>query len=224
MFDFLMTHILKSFINLFKQTRSTRSISSAPYKDFSQVYNIGGDFKDDFYTNLQKTIVWTEKIIDLIDDSCEIDYSKVLRTTNPIYDGKPFYKFSDNGYGFASAPEIGFDYKTVLTDALSIRPATMLPQTNLNNMGKILKFEIDVTTHDGAPSSVSGFVDESDIPPIDTWFYITKKYLYCWIPTIFTGKMQDVIDVEILGSYHWLEEINPEVNRQILARLQQNGK
>jgi hypothetical protein len=87
-------------------------------------------------------------------------------------------------------------------------------------MGKILLFSIDRTTHDGAPCNVSeGFVDESDIPPIDTWFYITKSYLYCWIPTLFVEKMQSAIDVEILDSYAWLENSNPGLNTRILSMI-----
>jgi hypothetical protein len=35
--------------------------------------------------------------------------------------------------------------------------------------------------------------------------------------------MQEAIDVEILGSYNWLEEIDPELNRQIFDRLRQSG-
>jgi len=73
-------------------------------------------------------------------------------------------------------------------------------------LGKVLRFEI-------------GFVDDSDIPPIDTWFYVTKKYLYCWIPTLFLDKMQDAIDVEILNSYEWLEKVDPALNIEMEKKI-----
>jgi hypothetical protein len=191
--------------------------------NYSAIYNRDENFKDDFYLNLKKTILWTETIIRKIEHTSNINYSTVLRTTNPPYEGKPFYKFDDTLYNYPSTPEIGFNYLSVLNDALALRPDTILPKGNLDELGKILKFEIDLTTHDGAACAESGFVDESDIPPIDTWFYITTKYLYCWIPTMFIEKMQEAIDVEMFGSYSWLEEVRPELNHHIFHFLKQSG-
>jgi|GEM_PF-1340859 len=186
------------------------------------LYNEPGDiYKDTFYSNLVKTIAWTEKIIAAIPDQSAIDYLRVLRSTNPVYNGRPFYSYgAESRYGYAATPEIYFDYSLVLNEALLIRHDTIGAMDEPANYGKILVFEIDVTTHDGVPIVVSdGFVDESDIPPIDTWFFITKQYLYCWIPTLFIAKMQLAIDVEMFGSYGWLELVNPSLNEQLLDRL-----
>jgi len=218
-----MGHILQNIRNLFRRKESASLVSPTSHIDYSKNYNLDREFRNDFYLNLQKTIVWTEKIISQIEDKSKINYGRVLRTTNPIYEGKPFYKFYDTIDYLAATPDIGFDYDEILTEALNSRQDTILPRQNLEQVGKILKFEIDVTTHDGAPCAQSGFVDESDIPPIDTWFYITTNYLYCWIPTLFIDEMQDAIEVEMLGSYYWLEQINPELNRQIFDRLRQNS-
>jgi hypothetical protein len=174
-----------------------------------------------FYDNLQQTIAWTEYIISRIEDPASINYGTVLRTINPQYEGKPFYEFGHEGDGIAATPEIPFNYSEVLDTALRIRPHTVLPQKHIASMGKILKFEIDVTTHDGAPCfETGGFIDGSDIPPMDTWFYISTKYLYCWIPAPFIYQMQHAIDVEILGSYSWLEEEDPVFNQYVFERLQ----
>jgi hypothetical protein len=218
-----MGHFLHNIINLFRRQRPTYFVSPISRIDYSKSYNVDGNFKDDFYQNLTKTIVWTEKIVQAIKDTSKINYSRVLRTTNPPYEGKPFYRFDDTLYNYPSTPDIGFNYDGVLTEALSFRKDKALPKKSLNEVGKILKFEIDITTHDGAPCAESGFVDESDIPPIDTWFYITQKYLYCWIPTMFIDKMQEAIDVEIFGSYSWLEEIDPYLNIQIIKQLRSSG-
>jgi hypothetical protein len=190
----------------------------AAYINYSDYYNNDADFKDHFYENLRKTIAFTEQIISKIKDVSSINYGTILRTTNPIYLGRPFYTFYENSYLVSSSID-SFDYTAILSAGLSVRENIHLPDKNLEELGKILKFEIDICLYDGAPCSENGFVDESDIPPIDTWFYITKKYLYCWIPTLFIGPMQDVIDVKALASYTWLEEADPELNRQVFKIL-----
>ena len=167
-------------------------IGVTPHKDYTASHNMSLEFNDEFYVNLRKTISWTEDIISRIEDTSTIDYATVLRTTHGI------------------TPTAGINYNVVLNSALAVRTSTNLPDRKLEDMGRILQFQIDITTHDGAPCAEDGFVDESDIPPIDTWFYITQKYLYCWIPTMFIEVMQRAIDVEIFGSYVWIDEIDPQ--------------
>jgi hypothetical protein len=202
-----------------------KSKSNKPKPDwrpFTYKNNIDFD-KDlpiDFYSNLQKTIIWTEEIIKNIKDNSEINYSKVLRTTNPDYDGVPLYTFDSTQFDWPATPELYFDYTLVLDSALQLRQDGILSNKNISELGKIIRFEIDITILDGAPCAESnGFIDESDIPPIDTWFYVTENYLFCWIPKMFVEKMQNAIDVEILDSYGWLEEINPRLNQGIIERL-----
>ncbi len=180
---------------------------------------------DKFYSNWVKTVCWTEKIIAGISDLSDIDYSRVLRSTNPMIEGRPFYSYaSENRHEFAKTPWRGFDYKDVLNDAMALRSDMELTTQEVSGMGKILVFIIEVSTEDGAPVIESaGFVDESDIPPIDTWFYVTKEYLYCWIPTLFMEKMQSAIDVEILDSYAWLEIVDPSLNERLLDRIKNKG-
>jgi hypothetical protein len=192
------------------------------WRPFTYQNNIDFDIylPEDFYSNLQRTIIWTEKIIKNIDVNSDIDYSNVLRTTNPNYNGIPFYTLESTQFNWPSTPELCFDYNLVLGAALQLRQGGMLSNKNITEIGKIIRFQIDITTHDGAPCAESyGFIDESDIPPIDTWFFLTANYLFCWIPKMFIEKMQNAIDVEILDSYGWLEEINPRLNQGIIERL-----
>lgn len=193
---------------------------SSPY--YSKWYNKPAYINNDkFYSNLVKTIGWTEKIIAAIPDLSDIDYSRVLRSTNPLIEGRPFYTYaSDNRHEFPITPWRGFDYRDVLDDAMALRSEMDLTTSEISNNGKILVFITDVSTEDGAPVVESaGFVDGADVPPIDTWFYVTKEYLYCWIPTLFVRKMQLAIDVEMLDSYRWLEQVDPEFNERLLDRL-----
>lgn len=204
-------------------TKRERNVDPGEYRpgtyiDYSVHYNKEYDFNDSFYTNLRKTIAYTEKIIGEIKDVTNINYCTVLRTVNPTYQGQPFYTFYEDS-NLVNSAQIPFDYNAILSSGLSVRENLPLPNKNLNELGKILKFEIDVCLYDGAPCAENGFVDESDIPPIDTWFYITKKHLYCWIPTLFIEPMQQVIDVEALGSYTWLEETTNELNLRIFNTL-----
>lgn len=166
-------------------------------------YKASDTFPKTFYKNLRRTVSWTESIIATIDDVTNINYSRIFRCTNLIYRGKPFYSFDVSD--IAIPPALSFDYKAVLSEALSIRPETTLSLENLHDLGQVLRFEIDITTYDGAPCAENGLVDQSDIPPIDTWFYVTNKYLYCWIPKLFISKMEDVIGVEFFGSYEWID-------------------
>lgn len=135
-----------------------------------------------------------------------------------MYNGRPFYDFSCKGS--PAPPVVSFDYNYILQEALAPRDNINLNLSEFDLSGRILVFKIDITTYDGAPVANSeGFVDEADIPPIDTWFYITKEYLYCWIPDMFISVMQDAIDVEIFGSYEWLQDINAGLNKQVLQEV-----
>ena len=135
-----MGDLFQNVINLFKKQKPTNIVGMANFVDYSKSYNLDREFKDEFYINLQKTITWTEKIIGEIENLSEIKYGKVLRTTNPIYEGAPFYKFYDAPHDdLASTPDIGFDYNKVLTDAMAFRQNAILPKKNVAEAGKNFK-------------------------------------------------------------------------------------
>ncbi|MGX7687823.1 hypothetical protein ACWA1C_11710 [Flectobacillus roseus] len=221
-----MGHLLQKIVDFFKRIKSERTFdhkkydSQIKYVDYSNLYKPDNSFSDDFYSNLLTTISWTEIIVSNIEDKSQINYSTILRLTNPDYEGKPFYRYEGTWSGFAATPDISFNYLSVLQQALAVRPDKNSVLKDITQLGQILEFDIDLTTHDGAPCAESdGFVDESDIPPIDTWFYLTKTKLYCWIPTIFIEKMQGAIDVEIFDSYRWIKDSNPSLQIQTIDRL-----
>lgn len=221
-----MIHILQNIINFFKRNNAESLFVQKKYNpqiksaDYSHLYNPDNSFTDEFYSNLVRTINWTKRIVDSIDDKSKINFSTILRLTNPYYKGKLFYSYDKSYYSFAATPKLSFNYLTVLKEALAVREVNDLKFQDINELGQILEFDIDLTTHDGAPCYESeGFVDESDIPPIDTWFYLTKTKLYCWIPTLFIKKMQEALDVEIFDSYRWIKDSNPYLQLQTVDKL-----
>src|SRR5689334_20081821 len=174
-----MANVFKGIKNLFNQKKTNQPVDPIFTPMYSSKYN-GGILPDQFHYNLSRTIAWTEKIVDSIRDPSSINYSKVLRTINPLYEGRPFYNFDGE---YICPLKNNFNYAPLLFYILSLRREKINSTKDINSLGKILRFQIEITTVDGAPVAGSeGFVDLYDIPPIDTWFYITKWYLYCWIP------------------------------------------
>jgi len=205
---FIVQHIIDSLVKRHR-SRYYRRTNATDYLRSSPKPIIKRPFSEDFYNNLYITIDWTENIVAGVKNWDQVNYARVLRTTNPVYNGKPFYRFDEEtGEAIVAEP---FDYKPILKNALSVRPIAT-PIADMHTLGQILAFQIEVSTHDGAPSAENGFVDNADIPPIDTWFYLANGFLYCWIPERFVTIMQDVINVEILGSYQWIDEISQDEN------------
>ncbi|GAB3826067.1 hypothetical protein [Hymenobacter jeollabukensis] len=188
-----------------------------------------------FTARLRQVIPRTERLAAGFDFE-RGDYGRVFRQTNPLIDGQPLYRLepADDWYEGTCASMDGrcfsaAGYQEVLRAALAHReePRARLGGAGLLDRGRILGFETQLSTYDGAPIVESrGLVDEEDAPPIDTWFYLREHVpghqfpvLYCWIPKPFEPVMQQTIDVEIMGSYHWLDEADPELYDQVLARL-----
>ncbi|QNH63166.1 hypothetical protein [Hymenobacter sediminicola] len=78
--------------------------------------------------------------------------------------------------------------------------------------GKILVVEHGQNIPDGATEpETSGFFDEWDLPPIDTWFYNTYSepnggILFAWIPEKFVELTDKAIDIQFLNILHWFEK------------------
>ncbi|XZF14719.1 hypothetical protein ACTHGU_01135 [Chitinophagaceae bacterium MMS25-I14] len=180
----------------------------------------------DFLLCLKQVIKWTEKL------SKNFDYEKgfygtVFRQTNPVIDGTLLYNF-DGDYTTWNLDDYNHVlYEKLLEMAINERDKDYTANLKkLSASGRILSFQTCVTTHDGAPIAESRhFVDEGDIPPIDTWFYLKNDYyhseylcphtLFCWIPKSFEREMQNAIDVEILDSYRWLDENDQQMDYMI---------
>ncbi len=196
-------------------------ISSIFKKEKNEIVSAGKQYWSDeeisdFLKQLKQVIRWTEKL------STDFDfengfYGTVFRKTNPIINGTNLYSF-DGDYTTWNLD----DYNNVLYEKLleiAINSRDKIDNfslVNIENLGRIICFQTCCTTHDGAPIIESKcFVDEGDVPPIDTWFflknnyyhnsYLSKQTLFCWIPKKFEEVMQRAINVEIFDSYSWLD-------------------
>lgn len=149
----------------------------------------------DFMNNLQQVIKWTGQLSKNFDYE-NGKYGLVFKQTNPICIDSPLYKFGrqsdeitrlNSDYGFGEDYSSWnnwihsfdhFDY--LLKKAINARTDigdVDLPE--IDKLGRILSFQTCVTTHDGAPIIESrNFVDDGDVPPIDTWFYAKRNYYH----------------------------------------------
>lgn len=182
-----------------------------------------------FIQNLNQVIGWAGKLskdFDPPSDNCGF----VLRQTNPELNGSKLYALEKNGYVTRTVHDYSFDdYDLLLSLALKQRSDSLqIDFSRLDHLGRILSFQTCVTTNDGAPIVESRrFVDEGDVPPIDTWFYIKRNYyhsdykceqsLFCWIPGQFEQVMQQAINVEIVDSYRWFDENDGVLYKKIKA-------
>ena len=179
-----------------------------------------------FVKHLKQVITWTEKLskdFDFVNGF----YGTVFRQTNPLINGVQLYNI-DGDYATWNLDDYNEKiYEELLQLVIRARPADYdVDLTLLDNLGRILSFQTCCTTHDGAPIVESQcFVDEGDVPPIDTWFFLKRNYyhgkcmcpqtLFAWIPKPFEKVMQAAIDVEIFDSYRWLDENDKQLYDRI---------
>lgn len=76
--------------------------------------------------------------------------------------------------------------------------------------GRILVSNFEWTVTDGVSEIESkGLVDIYDLPPIDTWFYLSEIYdtlhMYAWIPEKFIPQAELAMAVNIVDAFFWLE-------------------
>lgn len=190
-----------------------------------------------FVPRLKQVIAWTEHLMQSSDgQNISLNNSKVFRGINPVIDGQPLYIFNrDNAIWSVDwsvhdyAPD---KYEQALQAAIEQREVVKkqdLSFLDSQKLGRIIYLETEITTCDGAAEfQTNGFIDGSDVPPIDTWFYLDQNIqrqarkvpnLFCWIPKRFEPIMQEAISVEIFGSYHWLDEEGPLTHQQIVAAM-----
>jgi hypothetical protein len=177
---------------------------------------------DVFLQQLKITIDWTHhlsKDFDFVNGN----YGTVFRSINPLVGGVEAFNI-DEGYTTWNVDDYDISNHAILLEAaLKIRNADVV--TGIS--GRVLCFETCVTTHDCIAIVESGcFLDESEVPPIDTWFYLDDlvlrdehAILYCWIPEGFEPVVKQGICVEIMGSYRWLDEVDPFLNKMVLDLL-----
>jgi hypothetical protein len=169
----------------------------------------------EFNDNLNRVVSWTNKLMkeSKYSDDHYRYYGTVFRQTHPVINGQPLFKEVE-GYGTWNLIDNKISiYKEALQQALIPRGNIEHVQLeNLSELGRILSFEIGLTTHEGLMIIESDcFFDESDVPPIDTWFYLDIKsesglgdgILYCWIPKPFIPIVQHALKFEVFKACEW---------------------
>lgn len=192
-----------------------------------------------FVPRLKQVIAWTRYLMQQLGGQYnELDNSRVFRQINPQIDNQPLYKFTSDYTSWSVEWNIEYSYydssnfEQALQQAVGQREAIAMRNSgsaDFQDLGRILYLETQLTTCDGAAAFEShGFIDENDVPPIDTWFYLDRNIrrqarktpnLFCWIPRQFESVMQAAMDVEIFDSYHWLDEAGPLTHQQIVAAM-----
>lgn len=139
------------------------------------------------------------------------DYAAVFRRSSN-FDHPPAF-MEEGGFVnldldvFYEPHDIGLALATVAKGRKDVRPASW---QDILLKGKIVAHEICASLIDGGCEAVSnGYVDIYDLPPIDTWIYLTypgemvNPILYCWVPNPFVPTMQHAIDVSITDLFEW---------------------
>lgn len=84
---------------------------------------------------------------------------------------------------------------------------------NSLNPGMILSTSYRSSNHDGSALAAScGFFSRWDLPPWDTWVYLSDSYLLSFVPSEAMLLAQKGVESECMGIFTWvasLEEVRP---------------
>ena len=154
------------------------------------------------------------------------NYASILRSFNPVYNGKELFSFElgcfgetkDGAYKFLTEwhldplkRENDYLYDDLFEKQLNHKKETIDPAGLLEFNGQVLIAEIDSVITDGVSEFESeGFIDYNDCPPIDTWFYIAKnegrRVLFAWIPEPCVNLADKGIEVNVINTFNWYNE------------------
>jgi hypothetical protein len=154
------------------------------------------------------------------------DNAKVFRSYNPAYGDKNLFSFETERFDFEIEPNLRHCTLTKWivdpTGRENIVDNLFVEQINHKKQfissiemdkicpGRILVSQIDCTVIDGASEVQSlGLVDIYDIPPIDTWFFITRtkesRLLFAWIPNEFVHYANEAVEVNCVDCINWAD-------------------
>jgi len=154
------------------------------------------------------------------------NHTSILRSFNPVYDGREVFSFKLKHYseepeeGWAFLTEWSLDplakendhlYDDLFEKQMKHKSETINTIEQTDYRDRIIADEIDSVVVDGASECDSdGFMDINDCPPIDTWFYQTKKedkrLLFAWIPEPFLSNVNKGIDANCSDCFYWYTE------------------
>ncbi|WP_184550567.1 hypothetical protein [Mucilaginibacter sp. FT3.2] len=156
---------------------------------------------------IQETATWIEKVNN--------DFNTNLFRTEELSPGCYYYEIPESG-------KLSVINRIVSTrSALLVEAGVeLIPISELHHYGRIMIFDPDSTTCDGAPEAESAcFIDIGDAPPWDTWlalggqlnsikFYkpghdINDTYLIAWVPKSHYFYANGAVEVACLDNFEW---------------------
>ena len=172
--------------------------------------------KETFFQNLNLTQIYCEQRIQ--DKSKSI--AKILRSLNLKYANKKIFEFEWNKEYKVELTKWNVEFldndfqiiKELYEQQMSRKKQSIGTNQNKDFKGRIFVSEFESGMTDGASEIESkGLIDGYDLPPIDTWFYLTKKNnrqnIYAWIPERLEVEANNAIEVNLLDVLSWMENI-----------------
>jgi len=171
-------------------------------------------------TTFDQNLLLTQAYCDEQLKNTHKNFASILRSFNPVYDGKQIYSYAlesfsgqfDEEYQFLTKcnlnPLENSLYNELFEKQMNHKNDKIVTPNQMEFIGQILQVEIDCAIMDGVSRFESrGFLDYYDCPPIDTWFYIenkkNKRVLFAWIPEPFVINVDQCIDINALGVLSW---------------------
>jgi len=195
--------------------------------------------KNKFFHNLKLTQQYCRL---QLDKSCS-DKAKIFRSYNPTLNGKPLFSFEVHQFNFDIVPNLNtctlthwqvdpterknkFLIEGLFEQQIDYKESQKYLSINEKFEGDILISQIDCTVIDGASEVQSfGLVDIYDMPPIDTWFYLTKtkqsRLLFAWIPNKFKHYATEAVLVNCVDCINWFYKWYPQDYKETMANAQQ---
>jgi hypothetical protein len=158
-------------------------------------------------------------------------YAAVLRNTNPLYEGKPFFRYDARGYALwpGGANEVRWDAvreEAIITQLyhshLAHKQQLPAPLPGPAPVGRLLAAAYEETLWEGYTELVTeGLFDNYDYPPLDTWVYKTtiggRALLIVWMPEAFFEAAQQAIDTSSTDMFGWLVDWYPAEYARLLG-------
>lgn len=178
-----------------------------------------------------KNLLQTQKYCHHQMNTTYSDIATVFRSFNPLINNRSIFEFKVECYDFYIEPDINYvnlaQWTMDPSDHFRLIDSLFLNQMahkeknsehipeHSNFQGDIVISSIDESLLDGASAVQSlGLFDDYDMPPIDTWFYLTKKHdkrlLFAWIPAEYRDYANEAIAVNCLDCIGWFSEWYPD--------------
>ncbi len=173
-----------------------------------------------FFKNLSLTQAYCEEKIN--DNSKSI--ARTLRSLNLEYKGRNVFQFKENKTNKIELVDWNFelfedDYQLVeafFELQLSQKIQVIEGSKKYTYKGRVIVSEFGSVIMDGVSAIESnGFIDDYDLPPIDTWFYLLERhnllFMFAWIPEKFEKFAHQGIEVNCLDILYWLKDADTEL-------------